>query len=74
MSGGKRRLAGILAADVVGYSAMIAADEPATLARVRALRSEIVEPLAATHDGRLFKTMGDGFLLEFASADPAAEK
>ena len=68
MSGGKRRLAGILAADVVGYSAMIAADEPATLARVRALRTEIVEPAATTHDGRLFKTMGDGFLLEFASA------
>jgi adenylate cyclase len=68
MSGGKRRLAGILAADVVGYSAMIAADEPATLARVRALRTEIVEPAATTHDGRLFKTTGDGFLLEFASA------
>ena len=61
-------LAGILAADVVGYSAMIAADEPATLARVRALRTEIVEPAATTHDGRLFKTTGDGFLLEFASA------
>jgi len=68
MSEGKRRLAGILAADVVGYSAMIAADEPATLARVRALRSEIVEPLGAAHDGRLFKTTGDGFLLEFTSA------
>ena len=68
MSGGKRRLAGILAADVVGYSAMIAADEAATLARVRALRTEIVEPAATAHDGRLFKTMGDGFLLEFASA------
>jgi adenylate cyclase len=68
MSGGKRRLAGILAADVVGYSAMVAADEPASLARVRALRTEIVEPAAAAHDGRLFKTMGDGFLLEFASA------
>jgi adenylate cyclase len=68
MSGGKRRLAGILAADVVGYSAMIAADEPATLACVRTLRTEIVEPAVTTHDGRLFKTMGDGFLLEFASA------
>jgi class 3 adenylate cyclase len=68
MSGDKRRLASILAADVVGYSAMIAADESATLARVRALRSEIVEPAATAHDGRLFKTMGDGFLLEFASA------
>ncbi len=68
MSGEKRRLAGILAADVVGYSAMVAADESATLARVRALRAEIVEPAATAHDGRLFKTMGDGFLLEFSSA------
>jgi len=68
MSADKRRLAAILAADVVGYSGMVAADEPATLARVRALRAEIVEPVAAAHDGRLFKTMGDGFLLEFASA------
>ena len=68
MSEEKRRLAGILAADVVGYSAMVAADEPATLARVRALRTEIIEPVAAAHNGRLFKTMGDGFLLEFASA------
>ena len=68
MSAEKRRLAGILAADVVGYSAMVATDEPATLACVRALRAEIIEPAAAAHDGRLFKTMGDGFLLEFASA------
>ena len=68
MRGEKRRLAGILAADVVGYSAMVAKDEPATLACVRALRAEIIEPAAAAHDGRLFKTMGDGFLLEFASA------
>ena len=42
-----RRLAGILAADVVGYSAMVGADEPGTLARVRALRTDVVEPLAA---------------------------
>jgi TolB-like protein len=63
-----RRLAGILAADVVGYSAMMGADEPATLARVRALRTEIVEPLAAAHGGRLFKTTGDGFLTAFARA------
>jgi TolB-like protein/Flp pilus assembly protein TadD len=73
MSGGKRRLAGILAADVVGYSAMIAADEPVSLARVRALRKEVVEPIATSHDGRLFKTMGDGFLLEFASAVQALQ-
>ena len=63
-----RRLAAILAADVVGYSAMIGADEPGTLARVRALRTDVIEPLAAAHGGRLFKTTGDGFLVEFASA------
>ncbi len=63
-----RRLAGILAADVVGYSAMVGTDEPRTLARVRALRAEIVEPLAAAHEGRVFKTTGDGFLAAFASA------
>ena len=63
-----RRLAGILAADVVGYSAMVGTDEPATLARVRTLRTDLIEPLAATHGGRLFKTTGDGFLIAFASA------
>ncbi|MGH7211934.1 MAG: adenylate/guanylate cyclase domain-containing protein, partial [Acetobacteraceae bacterium] len=63
-----RRLAGILAADVVGYSALVGADEPATLGRVRALRAEVIEPLAASHGGRLFKTTGDGFLAAFASA------
>jgi adenylate cyclase len=57
MSAEKRRLAGILAADVVGYSAMVATDELATLACVRALRAEIIEPAAAAHDGRLFKTI-----------------
>jgi TolB-like protein/class 3 adenylate cyclase/Flp pilus assembly protein TadD len=63
-----RRLAGILAADVVGYSAMIGADEPGTLARVRALRTDVVESQVATHGGRLFKTTGDGFFAAFASA------
>ena len=63
-----RRLAGILAADVVGYSAMVGADEPSTLARVRALRADVVEPLAAAHEGRVFKTTGDEFLAAFASA------
>ena len=63
-----RRLAAILAADVVGYSAMVGADEPGTLARVRALRTDVIEPLAAAHEGRLFKTTGDGFFVEFASA------
>src|SRR5215471_19171198 len=63
-----RRLAGILAADVVGYSAMVGKDEPATLARVRKLRTDIIELLAANYGGRLFKTTGDGFLAAFASA------
>jgi adenylate cyclase len=68
MSDSNRRLAGILAADVVGYSAMVGKDEPATLARVRALHAHLIEPLAASHGGRLFKTTGDGFLAAFASA------
>jgi adenylate cyclase len=68
MEAANRRLAGILAADVVNYSSMIGADEPGTLARVRALRSEVIEPMATSHGGRLFKTTGDGFLAEFASA------
>ena len=60
MDDANRRLAGILAADVVGYSAMVGTDEPATLARVRTLRTDIIAPLAAEHGGRLFKTTGDG--------------
>jgi TolB-like protein/class 3 adenylate cyclase/Tfp pilus assembly protein PilF len=68
MDDANRRLAGILAADVVGYSAMVGKNEPATLARVRTLRTDIVEPVAAEHGGRLFKTTGDGFLAAFASA------
>jgi adenylate cyclase len=68
MNDANRRLAGILAADVVGYSAMVGKDEPSTLARVRTLRTDLIEPLAASHGGRLFKTTGDGFLAAFASA------
>jgi class 3 adenylate cyclase len=47
---------------------MVGKDEPATLARVRALRTDLIEPLAASYGGRLFKTTGDGFLAAFASA------
>src|SRR5690349_4690844 len=47
---------------------MVGKDESATLARVRTLRTDIIEPLAASYGGRLFKTTGDGFLVEFASA------
>ena len=64
----ERRLAAILAADVVGFSRQMGADETGTLARLAALRAEIFDPLLAEHRGRLFKVMGDGFLAEFASA------
>ena len=62
-----RRLAAILAADVVGYSRMMAADERGTLERLRAMRQEIFDPCVAQHNGRLVKLMGDGALIEFAS-------
>ncbi|HSF96713.1 MAG TPA: adenylate/guanylate cyclase domain-containing protein [Thermohalobaculum sp.] len=64
----ERRLAAILAADVVGYSRLVAADEAGTLAALRALRSEILDPAVAEHGGRMVKTTGDGFLVEFPSA------
>jgi class 3 adenylate cyclase/pimeloyl-ACP methyl ester carboxylesterase len=67
-----RRLAAILAADVVGYSRLVNVDEAGTLAGLGALRRNIIEPSVAAHSGRLFKTMGDGFLVEFASAVQAA--
>jgi adenylate cyclase len=68
-----RRLAAILAADVVGYSRLIGADEPGTLARLRAVRAEVIEPLLAAHGGRVFKSMGDGLLAEFPSGVQAIE-
>jgi adenylate cyclase len=64
---GTRRLAAILAADVVGYSRLIGADEQGTLNRLRALRAEVIDPKIAAHHGRLVKTTGDGLLIEFAS-------
>lgn len=64
----RRRLAAILAADVVGFSRMMEADEAAALARLRAARTEVFEPAFAGHSGRIVKTTGDGFLVEFASA------
>ena len=56
----QRRLAAILAADVVGYSRMMAGDEAGTLARLRAARRDVVDPLVAENGGRIFKTTGDG--------------
>ena len=63
-----RRLAAILAADVAGYSRLMGADEVGTLAALKALRREIVDPAFAEHNGRIVKTTGDGMLVEFASA------
>jgi len=63
----QRRLAAILAADVVGYSRLIRAEEESTLARLGAIRSELIDPSIARHDGRIVKTMGDGLLIEFSS-------
>ena len=63
----QRRLAAILAADVVGYSRLMGQDEGGTLVAVRKLRVEVIEPKIIEHQGRLFKTMGDGFLVEFPS-------
>jgi TolB-like protein/class 3 adenylate cyclase len=64
----ERKLTAVVVADVVGYSRLTAEDEEGTIARLRRLRSEIVEPAIASHRGRLVKTLGDGFLIEFASA------
>lgn len=66
--GEQRRLAAILAADVVGYSRLVGADEAGTLARLRALRHDVIDPAIGRYSGRLFKAMGDGLLAEFSSA------
>ncbi len=63
----ERRLTTILAADVVGYSRLMAADESGTLASLKALRRELIEPKIAEHHGRVVKLMGDGTLMEFGS-------
>ena len=63
-----RRLAAILAADVVGYSRLMGRDENGTLARLKAHRTERLEPVLARHGGRLVKLTGDGALVEFPSA------
>jgi len=64
----QRRLAAILAADVVGYSRLMEQDEVGTLATLKQRRKEVLEPLVAKHRGRIVKVMGDGVLVEFASA------
>ena len=68
-----RRIATVVAADIVGYSRMMGNDEVGTLAAIRHCRVQTLEPLFARYEGRLVKTMGDGFLLEFASAVKAVQ-
>jgi adenylate cyclase len=67
----QRRLAAILAADVVGYSALMQRAEEATYAEFERLKGEVIEPGLSRHDGRLIKTTGDGALAEFASPSAA---
>src|SRR6476620_7372967 len=69
----QRRLAAILAADVVGYSRLMQADEAGTLAALKARRRDVLQPAIARHRGRIVKVMGDGVLVEFASAVDAVE-
>jgi TolB-like protein/class 3 adenylate cyclase len=63
----ERRLAAILCADIAGYSWLMGADEEGTLALLKSDRRELIDPLIAQHRGRIFKTTGDGMLIEFAS-------
>jgi TolB-like protein/class 3 adenylate cyclase len=69
----ERRLAAILAADVVGYSSLMEADESGTFQRLQAGRKELFEPEIKKHHGRIFKLMGDGLLAEFGSVVDAVE-
>ena len=61
------KIAAILVADVVGYSRLAGADEEGTLARLRALRGDLIDPAITAHRGRVFKRTGDGILIEFRS-------
>ena len=68
----ERRLAAIMAADIVAYSRLVEVDETRTLDAIRTLRKNVVDPLIADHRGRIVKLMGDGVIVEFASAVDAA--
>lgn len=69
----ERRLAAILAVDVVGFSRLMEVDEAGTLAALKIRRKEVLRPLVAKHRGRIFKVAGDGVLVEFASAVNAVQ-
>src|SRR4051794_14282211 len=69
----ERRLAAIMAADVVGYSRLMGQDEEGTVRQIKSLIEDVVRPAVTEHRGRIVKTMGDGFLGEFASVIEAFE-
>ena len=69
----RRRLAAVLAADVVGYGRLMGQDESGTMAALKARRKGVLEPLVARHHGRVFKVNGDGVLVEFSSAVNAVQ-
>ena len=69
----KRKLSAILCADVVGYSRLMGEDETATLHALNTCEAEIIEPTVKEHNGRIFKRLGDGFLVEFSSAVDSVE-
>ncbi len=69
----ERRLAAILAADVVGYSRLMGEDEAGTLARLKSLRKELVQPKITERKGRIVKYMGDGILAELPSVVEAVQ-
>jgi adenylate cyclase len=69
----ERKLAAILAADVVAYSRLMEEDEAGTFDSLKKLQLEVIEPLVAQHRGRVFKVAGDGFLIEFSSAVHAVQ-
>src|ERR1700735_1163991 len=68
----ERKLAAILAADVVGYSRLTGTDEEGTLGRLRELRDQVIHPVVQAQRGRIVKEMGDGIIMEFLSAVDAA--
>src|SRR5687767_9019302 len=72
-AGVERRLAAIMAADVVGYSRLMEVDETGTLARLRTHRLELIDPAIERNKGRIIKTTGDGMLVEFQSVNDAVE-
>ena len=63
----QRRLAAVLAADVVGFSALMGTDKEGTLARIESLRPDVIQPKMREHDRQMFNRMGDSFLAEFSS-------